>query len=220
MHQKQIQMNNRSLLALLALFFALTTKAQLVEKISLPQPQHTNKTSLDDALALRKSVRKFSPNEKLNNQQIANLLWAANGINRADGKRTAPSAMDWREIDIYVVMETGAFLWDPKQNVLTKVAAGDHRLLTGTQAFVKDAPLCLVYVADYSKMKEAKPEEKAVYAAVDCGHISQNVYLHCATDSLATVVRASVDKPTLAAKLQLKSNQNIVFVQSVGREVK
>lgn len=211
---------NKVVLLCLFICFGLLCEAQLVEKISLPQPQHVNKTTLDDALLRRQSVRKFKAGAKLTNQQLSDLLWAANGITHADGKRTAPSAMNWHSIDIYLVIETGVYSWDAKQNVLTKIASGDNRILTGTQDFVKDAAACLVYVADYSKMKDAKTEEKPVYAAADCGHISQNVYLWCAANSLGAVIRASIDKAALGAKLQLKSNQSIVLSQSIGEELK
>jgi len=91
----------------------------------------------------RKTTREFAP-DKLPQQLLSNLLWAAFGINRPDGKRTAPSAMNWQEIDIYVAMSDGLFLYDAKENRLEPVLAQDIRPATGTQSFVATAPLNLV----------------------------------------------------------------------------
>jgi SagB-type dehydrogenase family enzyme len=190
--------------------------AQEARSIQLPAPVTEGGKPLMQALKERKSAREFSPRE-LTLQVLSNLLWAAYGINRpASGGRTAPSAMDMREIDIYVVKADGAYLFDAKADTLTPVAAGDLRALTGSQPFVKDAPVNLVYVADISRMAKVPADGTDMYAACDTGFISQNVYLYCASEGLATVVRGWVDKPALAKAIKLRPDQKIILAQTVG----
>jgi SagB-type dehydrogenase family enzyme len=164
----------------------------------------------------RKSSRKFN-SRKIPDQELSNLLWAAFGINRPEtGGRTAPSAMNMQEIDVYVTLPEGAYLYNAHNNELNKVVADDIRNLTGSQPFVKDAPLNIVLVADYSKTKKAPAEQKKIYAGADAAFISQNIYLYCASEGLATIVRASVDKPSLSKAMKLRSDQEIIFAQTVG----
>ena len=162
----------------------------------------------------RKTRREFSP-ENLPTQVLANLLWAAFGINRPDGGRTAPSAMNWQEIDIYVAMGDGLFLYNAKANRLEPILAQDVRAATGTQAFVAAAPLNLVYVADLSKRGQSGSEAE-FFTAADVGFISENVYLFCTSEGLATVVRGSVDRAALAKIMKVGPNQKILLAQSVG----
>ena len=181
----------------------------------LVPPQMEGGKPLMQALKERATARAFSP-EKLPDQVLSNLLWAAFGVNRPDGRRTAPSASNWQEVDIYVVAANGAFVYEAKTHSLTPVASEDLRALAGTQAFVKDAPVTLVFVADYARMGKATQEQKDFLAPADTGYISQNVYLFCASDGLATGVRASIDKPALAKALKLRPDQKIILAQSVG----
>jgi SagB-type dehydrogenase family enzyme len=132
------------------------------------------------------------------------------------GKRTAPSARNWREIDIYVATADGTYVYDPNAHALRRVAARDLRALTGKQDFVATAPLNLVYVADQSRMADASVEDKNRYAAADTGFIAQNVYLFCASAGLNTVVRGLVDHERLAAALGLASHQEIILAQTIG----
>ena len=142
---------------------------------------------------------------------------AAAGINRADsGKRTAPSARNWQEVNVFAVTENGAYRYDAKANVLRAVAAGDLRKLTGPQAFVGTAPLNLVFVADSARMTGSSPEDQAQYMGADVGFISQNIYLFCASEGLATVVRRMVDRDALAKALNLPDNKKIILAQTVG----
>jgi nitroreductase len=170
------------------------------------------------ALGLRAPSRAFAP-DPIPAQTLSNLLWAAWGINRpADGKRTAPSARNWQEIDLMVVRADGTFLYDAAANRLLPVAAGDHRALAGVQPFVRDAPLTLLMVADISRMKgAAKDPDQRQWIWADAGFISQNIYLFCASEGLATGVRALVDRTALAKALGLKERQIILLAQSVGR---
>jgi SagB-type dehydrogenase family enzyme len=184
--------------------------------IKLPAPVMTGGKPLMQALKERHSTREFSP-RALSHQVLSNLLWAAAGVNRSEsGKRTAPSAMDWREIDIYVTLHEGVYRYDANDNVLLPVRKEDLRAATGQQEFVGDAPVNLVYVADLDRMDGASPEKKNLYAAADTGFIAQNVYLFCASEGLVTVVRGSVDRESLAAKLGLAKHQRIILAQTVG----
>ena len=193
---------------------ALLGKA--ADVVQLPKPQTNGGKPLMRVLNKRKSIREYSEKE-LSKQVLSNLLWAASGINRTDtGKRTAPSAMNWQEIDIYVATSNGFFLYDAQKHQLQTILKKDIRALTGTQNYVKTAPLNLVFVADFSKMGSILKEHKIFLSAANTGFISQNVYLFCASENLATVVRASVDKEKLAKLIGLNANQMITLAQSVG----
>lgn len=190
--------------------------AEQLKPIQLLAPQMTGGKPLMQALKDRKTTREFSSKE-LPLQVISDMLWAADGINRPDsGRRTAPSAMNMQEINIYVAKADGLYLFDAKMNMLMPVLSEDIRALTGTQSFVKDAPVNLVFVADLAKMSRMSPENIDIYAAADTGYISQNVYLFCASAELATVVRGSVDKPALAKAMKLRADQRIILAQTVG----
>jgi SagB-type dehydrogenase family enzyme len=184
----------------LVLAIAATGLTQDLKPIKLPPAETSGGMPLMEALSLRQTGREYSP-EKLSPQVMSNLLWAAFGINRKDtGKRTAPSAMNWQETDIYVALEEGLYLYNAADQVLEPVLAEDLRADTGKQPFVAGAPVNLVFVSDYSRMSRVAEEQKATYAAADVGFISQNVYLYCASAGLATVVRGYVDKEALAKK--------------------
>ena len=103
--------------------------------------------------------------------------------------------------------------------VLDFVAAGDLRAATGVQTFAAEAPLNLVYVADYAKMQGASAEQRDTFAAADAGFIAQNIYLFCAAEGLATVVRALIERGPLAKAMRLRPDQHVVLAQSVGRPV-
>ena len=211
-------MKRMTLIFFVIIIFGIA-EAQELKPISLPPPDTAGGKPLMQSIKLRKSSREFSQ-EKVAPQVLSNLLWAAFGINRPDGHRTAPSAMNWQEVDIYVVTENGTFLYDAKTHSLLPVAPNDLREKTGTQAFVKDAPLDLVYVADLSKVKRATGEDQILYLGADAGFIAQNVYLFCASEGLATVVRGSVDKKELPKLLKLRDDQKIILGQTVGHPKK
>jgi nitroreductase len=187
----------------------------LAQSIDLPAPQKTGGMPLMDALAKRSTARAFDAKE-LSPQQLSSLLWAAFGINRPDGKRTAPSARNFQETDIYVLLKSGAYVYNAKSNKLDLVVAEDLRALGGTQAFVTNAPVTLVFVADLSKMGKGSDENKKEMANIDVGYISQNVYLYCASEGLVTGARMSVDKAALGPKLKLRPDQMIILAHSVG----
>lgn len=204
------------ILAAVLLLCPSLTLAQELKAIQLLEPQMDGGRSLMRVLKDRVSSRNFSP-EKLPTQTLSNMLWAAFGVNRpASGGRTAPSASNSQEMDIYVAMADGLFLYDGKANLLKPILPDDIRALTGRQSFVKEAPVNLIYVSDLSKMLRASPGDRDFYAAAHSGFISQNVYLFCASEGLATVVRESIDRPALARAMRLRPDQKITLAQTVG----
>jgi len=192
------------------------TSAEEPKSIQLLAPQPGGGSPLMQLLWKRKSSREFS-SKPLPVEVLSNLLWAGFGINRPDGKRTAPSAMNWQDMDIYVILSNGLYLYDAKANQLKLVLAEDLRGLAGSQAFVKEAPVNLIYVSDYAKMGDKLPDErKILYSGAHVGFISENVYLYCASEGLATVVRAYIDIPALSKVMKLRPDQKIILAQSVG----
>jgi nitroreductase len=187
-----------------------------LKPIPLMQFQLDTGRPLMHVLKERKSSRVFS-SRKLPRRVLSNLLWAANGINRpAFGGRTAPSAMNQHGIDIYLATVDGLYLFDVRGHQLLPVLKLDIRALTGQQAYVAEAPVNLIFVADLTRMNQLRAEERDFYAAVDTGFISQNIYLYCASEGLATVVRGSIDRTALAAAMKLRPEQKVILAQSVG----
>ena len=184
--------------------------------VKLPPPNLNSGKSLMQSLQVRKSSRDFST-KKLPVEVLSNLLWAACGINGPEsGRRTAPSAVNWQKVDIYVAMADGLYLYNAKEHVLKPVIKQDIRELTGKQKFVKDAPVNLIYIADYSRMGHGNAEEKNSYSSADAAFIAQNVYLYCASEGLATVVRGLIDRDVLAKAMRLRDSQKVIFSQTVG----
>ena len=165
-------------------------------------------------LADRRSEREFA-DKKLSLQDLSDLLWAANGVNRPDGKRTAASALNKQDISIYAIMEEGSYLYDAKTHQLTPVASGDFRpLIGGQQTFVNKAPLCLLMVSDISLFGGG--ERAKITAALDAGIVSQNIMLFCSGCGLSTVPRASMDVAGLKKALKLTDNQLPLINNPVG----
>ena len=189
--------------------------AQVIETVTLPPAQKTGGMPLMEAFQLRKSQRSFSSKE-LTSQQLSNLLWAAYGINRPDGFRTVPAAKNWYEYDIYVLKSDGWFLYEVSKHALLKMGNEDLRVYGGTQDFVKAAPVILVYVADFGRMNDTTDELRKFFSAVDVGYISQNVYLWCASEGLATIILGQVDKVKVREVLKLKPNQQVILSQPVA----
>ncbi len=211
-------------LAILGLFVLMNpylSSAQEGEVIKLPPPQKEGGMPLMKALSLRKSTRgNFGPDTKLSMQQISNLLWAANGVNRDGGYRTAPSAIDWRNIDIYITTADGLFLYDAEKNILKVLGKEDVRAVAGRQDFVKTAPLNLIYVADLAKAtfpgaKEPAPTAE-MWSFAGVGFVAQNVYLFCASENLACIVRAMADAEAIAKTLKLRPDQKFILAQTVA----
>jgi SagB-type dehydrogenase family enzyme len=186
------------------------------DMVSLPAVRLPSGMSLEVALQERRSMRAFLP-DALPLDTVASLLWCAFGINRASrGGRTAPSAHDWQETEVYAVLPEGSYRYDARKHRLMLVSAEDLRALTGTQDFPATAPLNLVYVADFDRMVGAPAAEREFLAGVASGCIAQNVYLACAALGLGTVVRALIDRRALAPALRLEASQRITLAQSAG----
>ena len=201
--------------AFLVLFVASIVSAYAQELIKLPAPKTEGGMPLMQALKERHSSREFS-SEKLPPATLSNLLWAAWGINRPDGHRTAPSARNMQEMDVYVATSDGLFLYEPKQHQLQRILAEDVRAATGTNDYVKDAAANLVYVADLAKANIKDPAAIEFYTGADTSFLAQNVYLFCASENLAVVVRGSIDRAALAKIMKLRPDQKITLAQSVG----
>jgi nitroreductase len=183
--------------------------------IALPPPEKSGGMPLMEALARRRSSREFAP-DALPSPLLSSLLWAAYGSNRADGGRTAPSALNAQEIDVFVALPSGAYRFDAAAHALNLVAAKDLRRVTGYQDFVDEAPLDLVYVADHARMRMVPVGQRESYASVAAGAIAQNVYLFAASSGLATVIRAWIDRAAVADALGLTHDQQVLLSQTVG----
>ena len=190
--------------------------ALLAAQQPLPAPRTDGGKPLMQALSERATSREFSP-APLPAQTMSDLLWAAAGVNRPDsGKRTTPSARNFQEVDVYVATADGLFLYEPGPHALRLVVKEDLRGLTGSQPFVKTAPVNLVYVSDTSRMGNTNQQDQLVYPAIAAGAMVQDVYLYAASAGLATVVRALVDREALGKAMQLRPEQRIVICQTVG----
>jgi SagB-type dehydrogenase family enzyme len=208
--------------AALILCFISSTMAGELKPIKLSPPDTKGGKPLMQCLSERKTNRAFSA-EQLPIELLSNLLWAACGVNRPEsGRRTAPTAGNRQEIDVYVAMEEGLYLYDARAHLLAPVLKSDLRknttaFLQPSRSSVALAPLQLIYVADYSKAgMTMRTEDIKFYLAADTGFIAQNVYLYCASAGLATVVRGLVDKDALSRDMKLRDRQKVVLVQAVG----
>ena len=198
---------------LLLSLFVTSSLLSIAQDIKLPSPQKQGGEPLLQVLSKRASTRDFDTQKNIDSQTLSNLLWAAWGYNRED-KRTAPSAMNRQEISLYIVTAQGVYLYDAKQNKLAEIAKGDFRENAGMQPFVHTAPLNIIFTADLEKA----PGNDMMF--VDCGFISQNIYLYCASVGLGTVVRGSFNSDELAKILTLNEKQKVVLTQTVAYPAK
>lgn len=206
---------------LLAFVFLQNINSQ---DIVLPASDKTGGKPLMQALSERQTIRAFT-GDALTIQQLSDLLWAAWGINRpADKKRTAPSARNVQEIDVYAVLQSGLYLYMAETHTLKQIHNRDIRALCGTQEFVAGAPLNLIYVADLGKLGKKEGDEikesDLLSSYANAGFIAQNVYLYCASADLGCVVRGMVPKDKLAPEMGLRSNQKIILGHTIGVPVK
>jgi len=203
----------KTCLIILGLFLINCSKAQ--EVISLPAPTKIGGKPLMETLNERSSSRDFI-DQDLTEQQLSDLLWAANGINREDKKRTAPSSHNNQDIEIFLTTSKGLFVYKAEEHGLISLSESDMRKIAGNQDFVKKASVNLIYVSDYDKLGKGSDESKLVTAATHCGFIGQNVYLYCASEGLISVFRAWINKDKITKTLKLKPNQHVIYSQSVG----
>ncbi len=195
----------KQILLMAAMLIATACGAQQTTK--LPAPNMKRKTTtVMEAYKQRRSERTFGTKE-LSRQDLADLLWTAQGVNRPDGRLTMPSCMNWQEIRLYVFDRQGVSLYDPKTHSLQTVAEGDKRqLIAGRQDFVMQAPVSLLMVADLEKNGHTDARSREM-AAVDAGICTQNICLFCAAAGLSTVPRASMEHDKISELLGLTANQ-------------
>jgi SagB-type dehydrogenase family enzyme len=207
----------KSLLISFMIILSFASFAQNTGDIQLPEARKSGGKPILDALNERRTIREFAEKE-FSLQEISDLLWAAYGVNRTDEKRrTAPSARNVQEFDIYVLLKDAAYRYDAFENKLAFVTEENLIPIAGMQDFVATAPLILVFVADFSKYSDKMDEQtRNIYAGIDCGYISQNVYLFASSENLATVVLGSVHKDKLKDALKLNENQKVILAQPVG----
>ena len=195
----------------------------MLDTIKLPLPQKDLTFPLMKALEKRRTIRKWK-SDPLSDQELSNLLWAACGITKEEtkkskSKRTPPSACNSQSIKIYVAMEKGLFLYDEKIHQLIQIHLEDIRENIGTQKMMHSAPVGLIYVSDFSKMKNflfRNDEQRWFFSGADTGFVSQNVYLYCAARNLSTAVLGLVNREKLHKITGLKEHEKIIFTQVIG----
>src|SRR6056297_923728 len=202
-----------------AFLFSIPVFAQ-DKLIKLPKPEIKGGMPLMDALNNRSSQREFSE-KSFSMQEISNILWAAWGINRENGKHTAPSSRNKQEMEVYMSMADGLFLYLPEKHALKKIHNKDIRATTGGQDFVDDAPVNLIFVADYRKAgDDVTADDYRCTSGTNAGFMSQNVYLWCASEGLATVVRGWFDREELHEAMGLEVFRDVILCQTVGYPAK
>ena len=189
--------------------------AQQPSRMALPAPQTTIGKPVMEVFALRQSIREYAE-KPLPAQELSNLLWAAWGINRADGRRTAPSAVNYQEIELYVLLPDGAYRYNAQDHALDPMVAGDQRKSISPRDVVVNAPVVFAYVADFSKMRGGITDGNMVLAHTDACFISENVYLYAASQGLGTVVMGSINREVSAKALNLGETQFVTYAQPVG----
>ncbi len=193
-----------------AMFMSVSCAAQ--DNIALPKPDKSSKTTLIAALQNRHTEREMAEKE-FSDKDLATLLWAANGINREDGKRTAPSAMNRQDVEIYVVRKDGAYFWNPETNTLERRSSKDLRSAVAKgQDFTAKAPLSLVLVSNGDKFGDMPNK----FGLADAGYVSQNICLICSAEGWACCPRATMDNETLAKELNLGAKQIPMLNNVVG----
>lgn len=204
-------------LILACICFLSLSGSVLAETILLPAPVKEGGMPLMQALNERHVSRQFNPEKKMDHQTLSNLLWAAFGENRPDGRRTAPTARNAQDTMIYLALPEGVYLYNAQKNALEEVSKEDIRAKTGKQSeMLADASVVLIYVSDYDKLDFAKGEKKLFYSALHTGSIYQNVDLFAASEGLNTVMLGMVNYEELPTLLKLPENQKVLIVQPVG----
>ena len=199
-----------------SLMTTMSLLSQDLPDIKLNNPNKSRGSAFMKALSDRVSVREYDVKE-LSLQDLSDLLWAANGVNRTDGKRTAPSAMNRQEIDVYVINKDGAYLYDAAAHTLKGLTKGDFRnAVAGGQDFVTTAPVSIVLVANLEKLGDASNEHTRLMAAMDAGIVCQNINVFCSAIGLSTVPRATMDQGELKKALKLSDKQLPMLNNPVG----
>lgn len=192
---------NKTIGVIMAGFIATSAMAA---DIKLPEPDKTNPTTLMSALENRSSQREFS-NKELDNQTLSTVLWAAYGINREDGKRTIPTAMDKKDLNVYVFNKQGIWLYDAAENALKQQSAENHLSLFQMQDYMNNVSTVLVYTGSTEE-----------YAVMHAGSAYQNVELYAAANNMASIVRGYFDHEKVAAVLNLPEGSRVIISQAIG----
>jgi hypothetical protein len=203
-----------------------------LKTIELNEPDRRRGLPFMEVLAVKASAREWS-DRNLSLQDLSDLLWAANGVNRPDEKKyTASSAQNAHDVDIYLFMEDGVYLYDADDHVLESVMTGDFRsqLMMTPPPRPKDAagpspppppppsnpPIQIILVSDISRFRTGPPELKCEWGAIDAGIVSQNISLFCAATGIMTRPRASMDKEVVANLLELGHTQYVFLNHPIG----
>ena len=190
--------------------------SQDLQDIKLNEPNKSRGSAFMKALSDRQSIREYDTRD-LSLQDLSDLLWAANGVNRPNGSRTAPSAMNRQEIDVYVINKNGAYLYDASTHTLKGVTAGDFRKsVAASQDFAATAPVCIVLVANLEKIGDPTSQNTLMTAAMDGGIVNQNINIFCAAVGLSTVPRGTMDQEELKNALKLSDTQLLILNNPVG----
>jgi SagB-type dehydrogenase family enzyme len=201
------------------IFLVMTSPlwAQSPARIELLPPDTGRGLPLMKTLEVRASASAFDTRE-LSLRDLSDLLWSANGINRPEsGKRTASSAQNARDVDIYACMPDGTYRYDPLQHRLDPVSPGDHRaLVAGRQTEVAVAPCLLLLVSDFSRFSSGEDSVRRVWAAIDAGIVSQNISLFCAATGLSTRPRVTMEQQKLRELLRLNESQLLLLNHPVS----
>lgn len=194
----------------------IISKENAGREITLPRPI-LPEMALGNALSNRRSERQFG-SENISAQEISNLLWCANGVNKiTDDKmlRTAPTASNHQEIDLYVINAEGGYKYNSIKHSLTQLFSGDVRAYVGQQKFVESAPVIVCVVADYSRMVKHNWQKKKRYSCIDAGYVSQNIYLYCAAAKLSTVACGKINRKLIARILGI-THCDVVLCHPIG----
>lgn len=201
--------------AFLTVLFILPMLGIHAQEVKLPDHSANPTKPLTIALEQRRTIRNFET-RPLDMQAVSNLLWSAYGYNRPqEHKRTAPSARNVQEFDIYFFDFKGVWLYDAEHNSMKQVVSGDHRKEISSQTHFSIAPVSVVIVANYDRIGDMLGKERDFYAAIDAGYVSQNIYLYCAASDLGTVACGAVDREGLNKLLGIK-NGKVMLAHPVG----
>lgn len=190
-------------------------------EIVLPTVETQSELSVMEALSQRKSSRKFV-DKNLTPAQLSKILWAANGINRDNGKRVNPAALGVYSVEVYAVTKEGIYLYDAAKHKLKLIAEGDFRAVTTSgQSFVEKAAVNLVYVETPDAWQSArhtppKREGQISFANIAVGAMVQSVALAAQTEGLGNCVRGSINRDKFKEVAKLSDEKNILLAQSVG----
>lgn len=197
----------KGVLICLILSLMINLSAQNNESIVLNPPSKDRGKTVIDAMWNRASPREFDT-KKISHQDLSDLLWAANGINRPeDGKKTAPSAMNAQDVDVFVFNETGVYIYNAQKHSLDLVVKGDNRKIFSGPQDDSYPPLLLLLVSDISRFRVGDDALKLEWAAIDTGIVAQNILLFCTSIDMVGRPRAFMNKESIKELLSLNEKQ-------------